>query len=135
MSRRSFPYSPLRRALSECRVALVSTAGVHLKDQEPFNTEGDYTYRIIPGDVDSAQLMVTHGHYDQSDADKDIDCVFPIDRVRELAQEGFIEGLGDKHIGAMGTAPNLKQFYEELTPAVSREILHSQADIVLLTAG
>ena len=57
-----------------------------MKDQEPFNIAnelGDLGYRIIPQDVDSAQLMVTHHHYDHSDADKDINVVFPIDVLRD----------------------------------------------------
>lgn len=64
MSRRCIPYTPRRRELSETTFALVSTAGVHLREQEPFDLEGDNSWRLIPGDVRSDALMVTHAHYD-----------------------------------------------------------------------
>jgi D-proline reductase (dithiol) PrdB len=90
MSRRCIPYTPRRRELNETVFALVTTAGVHLRDQEPFDLAGDNSWRLIPGDVESKRLMVTHGHYDHRHADTDINCVFPIDRLRELADEGVI---------------------------------------------
>ena len=84
MSKRCIPYTPRFRELKESAFALVSTAGIHLRDQEPYNIEGDNSWRLIPGDVEASQLMVTHEHYDHTDADQDINCVFPIDRLREL---------------------------------------------------
>ncbi len=114
ISRRCIPYTPNRRSLAECTVALATTAGVHLKSQAPYDLEGDATYRMVPGDAPSGELMITHGHYDHADADRDINCVFPIDRLRELAAEGVIGGVGNKHIGAMGYTPRLQDFYERL---------------------
>lgn len=135
MSRRCIPYTPRRRALSESVFALVSTAGVHLRDQEPFDLAGDNTWRLIPGDVASDQLMVTHAHYDHRHADSDINCVFPIDRLRELAAEGVIAGVGDKHLGFMGYTQQLRDLYERGAPAMAKVIERSRADAVLLTAG
>ena len=62
MSRRCVPYTPVTRKLSEMTIAIVSTAGVHLKEQEPFNTQGDDTWRVLPGDVSVADLMITQRH-------------------------------------------------------------------------
>lgn len=135
MSRRCIPYTPNRKPLDDLTIAIVTTAGVHLKDQEPFNTEGDYTYRLIPADASSSDLMVTHTFYDHSEADKDINVIFPIDILRELAAEGIIGGVGDKHIGTMGASMNLRRFYEELVPAVADQIERSRADAVLVTGG
>ena len=64
MSRRCIPYTPRRRELRDSTFALVSTAGVQLREQEPYNLDGDNSWRLIPGDVRTDQLMVTHGHYD-----------------------------------------------------------------------
>jgi D-proline reductase (dithiol) PrdB len=64
MSRRCVPYTPRRRGASESVFALVTTAGVHLRDQEPFDLGGDNSWRLIPGDVASEQLMVTQAHFD-----------------------------------------------------------------------
>jgi D-proline reductase (dithiol) PrdB len=63
MSRRCIPYTPRTRELRESTFALVSTAGVHLREQQPFDVEGDNSWRIIPGDVAARDLMVTHEHY------------------------------------------------------------------------
>ncbi len=135
MSKRCIPYTPRSRELNQTSFALVTTAGVHLKDQEPFNVDGDNSWRVIPGDVRSEQLMVTHDHYDHHDADEDINVVFPIDRLRELAEEGIIAGVSDKHLGFMGYTQNFRDLYERAAPEMAKVILRSKADGVVLTAG
>ena len=135
MSKRCIPYTPRFRELKESTFALVTTAGVHLRDQEPYNLEGDNSWRLIPGDVETSQLMVTHEHYDHRDADEDINVVFPIDRLRELAAEGIIAGVGDKHLGFMGYSQNFRDLYERVAPEMAKIISRSKADGVVLTAG
>ena len=135
MSKRCIPYTPRFRELRESVFALVSTTGVHLREQEPFDLKGDNSWRLIPGDVQASQLMVTHEHYDHRDADQDINCVFPIDRLRELAQEGIIEGVSDRHLGFMGYTQNMRDLYERASPEIAKIILRSKTDAVLLTAG
>lgn len=135
MSKRCIPYTPRFREVNQSTFALVTTAGVHLRDQEPFNVEGDNSWRLLPGNVQANQLMVTHEHYNHSDADQDINCIFAIDRLRELAEEGIIGGISDKHIGFMGYTQQMRDLYERAAPEVARIILRSKADAVLLTAG
>ena len=135
MSRRCIPYTPRIRELSQSVFALVTTAGVHLRAQEPFGVAGDNSWRVIPGDVRAGDLMVTHDHYDHRDADQDINCVFPIDRLRELASAGVIGGVAEKHLGFMGYSQNLRDLYERAAPEMAKIILHTNADAVLLTAG
>jgi D-proline reductase (dithiol) PrdB len=135
MSRRCLPYTPRTLALNKSTFALVSTTGVHLRSQEPYSEDGDNSWRVIPGDVQASDLMVTHFHYDHADADQDINCVFPIDRLRELANEGIIGGVSNIHLGFMGYSQNLRDLYERAAPEMAKVILHSKADAVLLTAG
>ncbi|HZR38517.1 MAG TPA: glycine/sarcosine/betaine reductase selenoprotein B family protein [Ktedonobacteraceae bacterium] len=135
MSKRCIPYTPRYRELKETTFALITTAGVHLRDQEPFNVDGDNSWRLIPGDVQSSQLMVTHEHYDHRDADEDINVVFPLDRLRELADEGIIGGINNKHLGFMGYTQNFRDLYERAAPEMAKEILRSKADGVIFTAG
>jgi D-proline reductase (dithiol) PrdB len=135
MSRRCIPYTPRTQELNQAVFALVSTAGVHLREQEPYDLAGDNSWRVIPGDVRAADLMVTHAHYNHQHADQDINCVFPIDRLRELAADGVIGGVSDKHLGFMGYTQQLRDLYERAAPEMAREIDRSQADAVLLTAG
>ena len=135
MSRRCIPYTPRRRELHETTFALVSTAGVHLRDQQPYNLDGDNGWRLIPGDTPADHLMVTHGHYNHTHADQDINCVFPIERLRELAAAGIIGGVGDKHLGFMGYTQQLRDLYDRAAPEMAKIIERSQADAVILTAG
>lgn len=134
MSRKAVPFTPFEKDLKECYLALVTNAGVHLRDQEPFNPEGDESHRIIPEDAPSQGFMITHTHYEHAEADQDINCVFPIERARELAQEGVIKGLSNRNITA-GYSENLKVLYEKSAPEVADLIERSKTDIVLLTGG
>lgn len=135
MSRRCIPYTPRTRELSQSVFALVTTAGVHLRSQQPYNVEGDNSWRELPGAVQAGDLMVTHAHYDHRDADQDINCVFPLDRLRELAEEEIIGGVANTHLGFMGYSQNLRGLYEQAAPQMAKIILHSDANAVLLTAG
>ena len=139
LSRKCVPFTPFEGELAKSTVAIVTAAGVHLREQEPFNISdelGDLGYRIVPEDVDPSQLMVTHHHYDHTDADKDINVVFPIDALRELQEEGFIRALAKKHVGYMGYTMQLKAMYEGTAREIANEIdKGSRADLVVLTGG
>jgi D-proline reductase (dithiol) PrdB len=138
-SRKCVPFTPFDGELAKSTVALVTAGGVHLKDQDAFNIAdelGDLTYRIIPEDVNAADLMVTHHHYDHSDADKDINVVFPIDALRDLQRQGFIRGIARNHVGYMGYTMQLKAMYEGTAREIANEIdKGSRADVVVLTGG
>lgn len=133
------PFTPFERELSRSRIAIVTAAGVHLREQEPFNTAdelGDLTFRLISPEVDTSELMVTHHHYDHTDADEDINVVFPLDALRDLAAEGIIAGLAAKHIGYMGYTMQLKAMYEGTAPQIANELDRGgRADAVVLTSG
>ncbi len=139
LSRKCVPFTPYERELSRATVAIVTAGGVHKKDQQPFNIAdelGDLTFRVIESDVQAANLMVTHHHYDHTDADQDVNVVFPIDALRALAEEGFIGGLARELVGFMGYTMQLKRMYEETAPEIAEEIdSKARADIVLLTGG
>lgn len=139
LSRKCVPFTPFERELSRASVAIVSAGGVHRKDQEPFNIAdelGDLTFRIIGGQDSSSDLMVTHHHYDHSDADRDVNVVFPIDPLGDLVAEGFVGGVAREHIGFMGYTMQLKRMYEETAPQIAEEIdKKSRADIIVLTGG
>lgn len=139
LSRKAIPYTPNPQSLKDMTIMIVSTAGAHLKDQEPFDTAGDISYRVIPGDAKAEDFTVTHGapkeHYNTDEPKKDINTIFPIDRLRELQAEGFIGGVAEKHITMMGYSMRLNQINNETAPAIAKEVTRSQADAVLLTAG
>ncbi|HKR58212.1 MAG TPA: glycine/sarcosine/betaine reductase selenoprotein B family protein [Pyrinomonadaceae bacterium] len=139
LSRKCVPFTPFDGDLSKSTIAIVSAGGIHRKDQEPFNIGdelGDLSYRVLDADVRSEDLRVTHRHYDHSDADKDINVVFPIDVLRDLQNEGFIRDIARKHIGYMGYTMQLKAMYEGTAREIANEIdKGSRADAVVLTGG
>ena len=116
-------------------IALATAAGVHKKDQERFNLAGDFTWRKIENTTPSSELMVSHGGYDNSDVNKDINCMFPIDRIHELAAEGFIRACAPVHAGFMGGGGNQEKFKHETGPAVAEMFKNEDVDAVILTAG
>ncbi|SHJ70882.1 D-proline reductase (dithiol), PrdB protein [Paramaledivibacter caminithermalis DSM 15212] len=128
-------WTPVTKPLNEMVVALVTAAGVHLKTDKRFNLAGDTSFRVIPGDTPSDQLMVSHGGYDNADVNKDINCMFPIDRMRELAEEGVIKGLAPVNFGFMGGGGDVKVFTEETGPQIAKQLKEEGVDAVLLTAG
>lgn len=135
MSRKCVPYTPVAGNLSELAVALVSSTGVYLEGMEPFGDDSDESFRVLPGDMDASLLRFKHGHFDESHANQDPNVVFPVDLLRELAAEGAVRKLSNKHIGFKGFSVNLKNMYEKVAPAIAVEIERSQADCVVLTGG
>lgn len=107
-------WAPVKKPLNGMRVAFATAAGVHLKSDKRFNLAGDFTFRTIPGDVNTKDLMVSHGGYDNGDVNKDINCMFPIDRLRELVAEGFIKEVAPTHIGFMGGGGNQENLKTKL---------------------
>ncbi len=90
--------------LSKRRVAIVSTAGLHSRGDRPFTLDpGDY-YRVIPGDIEANGLVMTHlsTNFDHTGFQQDWNVVFPLDRLRELAEEGIIGSVADFHYSFMG---------------------------------
>lgn len=131
-------WTPLRKPLAQCQVALVSTAGIHRKDQPAFDLlahEGDWSYRELPSSSDSKDLMASHGHYDTDPANSDINCVFPIDRLRELAAEGVIGEIASTHFGLMGFIPDSRRLVEETAPVIAEKLANQGTDVVVLTPG
>ncbi|EKS4345521.1 D-proline reductase (dithiol) protein PrdB [Clostridium sporogenes] len=128
-------WAPLTKALKDCKVGFATAGGIHIKTQEPFKTAGDFTYRIIPSDTPSSELMVTHGGFDNSDINKDVNAMLPIDRLHELAKEGFIGSVSPVLIGFMGGGGNVQKFKEETGPAIAKIFKDEGVDIVLLTGG
>lgn len=131
-------FTPLRRPLAESRVALVSTAGVHLDDQPPFHVDtiaGDPTHRPIPDDVDLARLRFTHTHYDTSAAARDPNVVFPLDRLHEAVVNGRVGSASPVHIGMMGFNPDPVVIAEETAPAVADVLQSAEVDVVVMVPG
>ena len=75
------PWTPFRKPLSETTVVLITTGGVHLRTDRPFKMNSDSSFRVIPKDVQPNDLAISHRAYDRTDALRDINLVFPIERA------------------------------------------------------
>lgn len=124
-----------KKELKDSRVAFITTAGVHLKADLPFDTSGDPSYRVIPGDVDFNDLTITHGHYDTTEAMQDKNCVFPLEILRNLAGEGFIKEVAPRHFGLMGYIPETDRLIKETAPRIADLLTEDGVDIALFSPG
>lgn len=122
--------------ISESRVGLVTTAGVHLQEQPVFDVKnGDDSFRLIPDDTPISGLMISHTHYDRTDADQDINCVFPLERLHELEKEGVIGSSSAFHYGFMGYIPKPNNLINNVGPEVAEQLKKDDVDIVILSPG
>ncbi len=118
-------------ALSRRRVALISTAGLHRRNDRPFTLmSGDY--RVIPGHIMTNDLVMSHvsTNFDRTGFYQDWNVVFPIDRLRELAEEGVIGSVADFHYSFMGATDPRKM--ETTARGLARLLEKDRVDAVLL---
>jgi D-proline reductase (dithiol) PrdB len=131
-------WAHMLKPLSECRVALVTTAGAHLRSQPPhdlLNSLGDPSFREIPGSTRAEDIAVDHTHYDTSDANADPNCVMPVDRLRELVEAGVVGAVAPLHYGFMGFIPDGRLLRDTTAPIVAEQLQRQRVDAVLLTPG
>ncbi len=128
------PFAPLRKPLSEAKLALVTTAGLHLRADAPF-ASGDQTYRVIPSSADARDIIQSHTSigFDRTAVMRDINVTFPIDRLRELVDRGTLGELSERFYSFMGANRDPKRIVEETGPEVARKLLEGGVDAVLLT--
>ncbi len=79
--------------------------------------------------------MISHTHFDRMDADQDINCVFPLFRLKELARKGSIGGVARHHYGLMGYIPNTTPLVEETIPLILKQLQEDKVDAVILNPG
>lgn len=128
-------WTPVTMELKDMTVALVTAAGVHENTDERFDLAGDFTFRVVKDTTPSSELMVSHGGYDNGDVNKDINCMFPIDRLHELAADGVIKAVAPAHVGFMGGGGDQQKFKEETGPQIAKLLKDEGVDAVLMTAG
>lgn len=134
----SVPWTPLRRPVRECTIALVTTAGVHLRSDAAFDMtdpDGDPSVRVIPVDTPRGEVRITHKYYDHSAADRDLNVVVPIDRLRELAAAGDVGGVAPRIYSFMGhiDGAHVRTLVEQSAPDVARRLRGDGAEAVVLT--
>ncbi|MDF1591474.1 MAG: glycine/sarcosine/betaine reductase selenoprotein B family protein [Desulfobacterales bacterium] len=117
--------------LSQRRVALISTAGIHRRGDQPFEM-GTSNYRIIPADVTANDLVMSHisTNFDRTGFQQDMNVIFPLDRLRELVKERLIGSLADFHYSFMGATDPAQM--EGTARALAGIMKHDSVNSVLL---
>lgn len=127
------PFVRPKRPLSESRLALVTTGGVHLPGQPRFDIDdpaGDCSYREIP--TDAEDLTWTHA-YHRPDEGSDLDSVFPLWTLRDLVSAGEVGTLNHRHFSFMGAIHETGLLSEKTAPEAAGKLVEDGVDAVLLT--
>jgi D-proline reductase (dithiol) PrdB len=128
------PWTPFQKAANTACIALVTTAGVHLRQDPPFAGIDDASYREIPGTALARDLTVSHPFFEAKELEQDIDAIFPLTRLQELQSLGIIGRIAPQHFSFMGVVPHW-QHLEVRAKEVAEKLMATGADAVLLTPG
>jgi D-proline reductase (dithiol) PrdB len=130
------PLAELRKPLSESRLTLISSCGVHAKSDPPLDVchpFGDFRFRQVPSASRHEDLIIHQLKYPHDDADLDINVIFPIERLQELASEGVLGGLTENFFSFIGYNMDPERFEHsvalDIAEAVAKE---ERAEVALL---
>ena len=140
LTRGVIPFTPLTKPLRECRIALVSTAGIARNDDRPFDQErerrdpwwGDPSFRILPLGTTERDVRIYHLHIDPRFGEADLDVVLPMRRLTELAQEGFVGEPARRHYSVMGYILEPSVLVDETAPAIAAQMRLDGVDAAAL---
>ena len=126
-------FTPLTKPLAEARVAIVTSAALHRPDQDRF-TNSDTGFRAL----DRSDRNIVMGHwspnFDHTGFQLDLNVVYPIDRLEELAADGVIGDVAPRHFAFAGNQPDtVSELRLDTGPACAEQLLADEVDIVLLT--
>ncbi|MCA9803618.1 MAG: hypothetical protein KC777_16715 [Cyanobacteria bacterium HKST-UBA02] len=135
------PFAPLAVPPEKARVALVTTAGLHLHTDRPFSSSfwlSDCTFRVIRTTdffLDPESLIVSHTskEFDRSGIDRDINVVFPLPRLKEMADADIIGSVAPRHMSFMGSLPRTGDLRKRTAPEAARLLKEDAVDLAILT--
>ena len=121
------------KPLSQMRIALITTAGLHYRDDRVFDL-ADATFRPLDGDENPDALVMSHSsvNFDKTGFTEDVNLVFPLTRFNELVDDGVVGSLASVHYSFMG-AGLLPQAYEASAAQVAGMLKQDNVDAVFLT--
>ncbi len=133
------PWAPLRRPRSEAPGALVSTAGLSMRTDPPFDTEserrnpwwGDPSYRVIPRTATEADIVASHLHIETAYIERDLEVALPLRLLAEAQVEGRIGRVAPSHYSFMGYLLDPTEFLERSMPAMLERMRAEGVDVAL----
>jgi D-proline reductase (dithiol) PrdB len=132
------PPARLAKPLSQSRLTLVSSCGVHMKTEEPLDVchpFGDFRFLNIPSWAKHHDLIIHQLKYPHDDADLDINVIFPIERLQDLCKEGFLGGLTPNFFSFIGYNMDPEKFERTVAAGIAKAVEQEGADCVLLAAA
>ena len=135
------PWTPVVRKLSESKVALLSTAGLSMKGDAPFDmeferknpTRGDSSWRRLRADATAESIEANHLHIDTSYILRDLNVALPLDRLRELVRDGVVGAMAESHYSIMGFQGSSSTLLEQQSaPAIAEAMKSEEVDLALL---
>jgi len=137
---REIPWTPIDRPLHECRIAAISSGGIALKTDEPFDGEierqdpwrSDPSFRVLPSTATEEDVEIHHLHIDPSFGHQDLNCVLPLQRLAELEASGELGSVAPRHYSFMGYTTDASTLLENSVPSMVRCLQEDQVDLVLL---
>ena len=119
--------------LSDATVAIVTTAGLRQQGDASW-TPRDPNYRVFESDAEDLRLGHLSPNFDRSGFVADINVAFPIDRLKEMAEEGLIGAVAPRHVSFMGAQDGgMGTIRRDTAPAVAKLLREDGVDVVLLT--
>lgn len=129
------PWTPLRKPVNECRISMLTSGGVSCTWQPPFDAQARNDLRVleIPKDTPADGFVINDDYYDHRDADRDINVVFPIERLRELEADGTVGEVSETlYSGFMGRIYTRTAVTEEAAPALAARLKEDHVDAFVL---
>ncbi len=131
----SSPWTTVKKPLSEMVISLISSAGIFMDEQDPFDpwAVNDLSFRQIPVTTPFDQLHLRHNYFDHRDAIEDLNCVYPVQRLGEFEADGVIGKLAPTAITlGMGRMYKRTALQEETVPQIVDILNKEQADAAFL---
>jgi D-proline reductase (dithiol) PrdB len=131
------PGARLTKPLSQVKLAIISTAGLHLPEQDAFDDTvrgGDSSFRQLSVDVQIGRLKIAHrsSAFDQTGVLQDRNLAFPLDRCRELVSRGKLGALNHRHFSCMGSITAPGKLVKETAPEIAAKLRQDKADAAFL---
>jgi D-proline reductase (dithiol) PrdB len=129
------PFTPLAKPLRECRISLLTSGGVSHCAMPAWNPDARNDFRLdeIASDAGARDFQVHDSYYDVASAREDVNCVFPLERLRELAREGVIGDVAPHHYsGFMGRIYKRSHVNDVAAPALAEALAREGVDLFLL---
>lgn len=130
------PLAKLKKPLKESRLTFVSTAGVQPRGTLPFDTVhpvGDYTFRRVPSNSKKSDLEIHQLKYPTRGAKRDLNVIFPIERLQELAAEKIIGSLTPNFFSFIGYNMDAERLEQTLAEDIADAVEAEKPDAALMS--